>query len=119
MKRPLTKSEFIFKSYTDGTIETGRIYKIANTGTTTNQPYRCFFQIYEDEVQVSNAKMGDFDLFEEITGIQQLDAEATNELRDEFNPQIFNMQGIRMNVSSVDELPHGLYIVNGKKMLVK
>ena len=119
LKRPLTKSEFIFKSYTDGTIETGRIYKIANTGTTTNQPYRCFFQIYEDEVQVSNAKMGDFDLFEEITGIQQLDAEATNELRDEFNPQIFNMQGIRMNVSSVDELPHGLYIVNGKKMLVK
>ena len=63
--------------------------------------------------------MGDFDLFEEITGIQQLDAEATNELREEFNPQIFNMQGIRMNVSSVDELPHGLYIVNGKKMLVK
>ena len=119
LKRPLTKSEFIFKSYTNGSIETGRIYKIANTGTTTNEPYRCFFQVYEDDVQVSYAKVGDFDMFEDITGIQQLDAEATNELREEFNPQIFNMQGVRMNVNSVDELPRGLYIVNGKKMLVK
>ena len=30
---------------------------------------------------------------------------------------IYNLQGIRMSATSLDELPSGLYIVNGKKVV--
>jgi len=32
---------------------------------------------------------------------------------------IYNLQGQKLNTNSVDELPRGLYIINGKKVLVK
>ena len=32
---------------------------------------------------------------------------------------IYNLQGIRMSATSLDELPSGLYIVNGKKIAIK
>ena len=30
---------------------------------------------------------------------------------------IYNINGIRLNATSLDELPSGLYIVNGKKVV--
>jgi hypothetical protein len=32
---------------------------------------------------------------------------------------IFNLNGMRLSATSLDELPSGLYIVNGKKVVKK
>ena len=32
---------------------------------------------------------------------------------------IYNIQGMRMSAASLDQLPCGIYIVNGKKVVVK
>ena len=34
------------------------------------------------------------------------------------NTEIYTVTGVRLNVGSVDELPAGIYIVNGKKLLI-
>lgn len=36
---------------------------------------------------------------------------------DEKASGIYNLQGQKVNATSVDELPHGLYIINGKKVI--
>ncbi len=47
------------------------------------------------------------------TGIDGLEAEKTIDT----SKGIYNLQGIRMSATSLDELPSGLYIVNGKKVV--
>jgi GH35 family endo-1,4-beta-xylanase len=47
------------------------------------------------------------------TGIDGLEADKTIDT----SKGIYNLQGIRMSATSLDELPSGLYIVNGKKVV--
>ena len=47
------------------------------------------------------------------TSIDGLEAEKTIDT----SKGIYNLQGIRMSATSLDELPSGLYIVNGKKVV--
>ena len=49
------------------------------------------------------------------TGIDGLEADKTIDT----SKGIYNLQGIRLSATSLDELPTGLYIVNGKKLVVK
>ena len=51
----------------------------------------------------------------EPTGIQS--AQTDNTL--DTSKGIYNLQGVRMSATVLDELPRGLYIVNGKKVVVK
>ena len=49
------------------------------------------------------------------TGIDGLESDKTIDT----SKGIYNLQGIRLSTTSLDELPAGLYIVNGKKLVVK
>lgn len=51
----------------------------------------------------------------EPSGIRGIEADNTIDI----SKGIFNMQGMRMSATSLDELPCGIYIVNGKKVVVK
>ncbi|MDD7224930.1 MAG: endo-1,4-beta-xylanase [Prevotella sp.] len=51
----------------------------------------------------------------EPSGIRGIEADNTIDI----SRGIFNMQGMRMSATSLDELPCGIYIVNGKKVVVK
>lgn len=35
------------------------------------------------------------------------------------NAEIYNVMGIKLNVKSLEELPQGIYIINGKKLMIK
>ena len=52
---------------------------------------------------------------EPVTGIK--DVEAANSQRPTANGPYYNLQGLRMQTSTMDELPAGLYIINGKKVV--
>jgi len=39
------------------------------------------------------------------------------ENQQEESSDIFNMKGQKVQATNVDELPHGLYIINGKKVI--
>ena len=51
----------------------------------------------------------------EPSGIQSAKADKTLDT----SKGIYNLQGVRMSATSLDELPRGLYIVNGKKVVIK
>lgn len=51
----------------------------------------------------------------EPTGIQNAQADKTLDT----SKGIYNLQGIRLSASSLDELPSGLYIINGKKVVIR
>jgi len=46
-------------------------------------------------------------------GIEGVEADKTIDT----SKGIYNLNGIRLKATSLDELPHGLYIVNGKKVV--
>lgn len=48
-----------------------------------------------------------------LNGIDRVDAEKTIDT----SKGIYNLNGLRMQATSLDELPSGLYIVNGKKVV--
>lgn len=52
---------------------------------------------------------------EPVNGIK--DVEAANSQRPTANGPYYNLQGLRMQTSTTDELPAGLYIINGKKVV--
>ena len=51
----------------------------------------------------------------EPSGIERIEADKTIDT----SKGIFNLQGMRMSATSLDNLPSGLYIVNGKKVVIK
>ena len=48
-----------------------------------------------------------------VSGIEQVETDKSIDT----SKGIYNLQGIRMSATSLDELPSGLYIVNGKKVV--
>jgi hypothetical protein len=52
---------------------------------------------------------------EPVTGIKGI--EADNSQQTTANGQYYNLQGVRMQASSLEDLPAGLYIINGKKVV--
>ena len=51
----------------------------------------------------------------EPSGIRGIEADDTIDI----SKGIYNMQGVRMSATSLDQLPCGIYIVGGKKVVVK
>ena len=51
----------------------------------------------------------------EARGIRGIEADDTIDI----SKGIYNMQGVRMSATSLDQLPCGIYIVGGKKVVVK
>ena len=51
----------------------------------------------------------------EPTGIEDIEDDKAIDI----SKGIYNIQGVSMSATSLDELPCGIYIVNGKKVVVK
>ncbi len=57
---------------------------------------------------------------EEITGIELPQASNTAEQQHKSeNGAIYNLQGLKMNATELSQLPKGIYVMNGRKYIVK
>lgn len=80
-------------------------------GAFTNAANKAYLAIPKDH-RFENSTLG-FDLEGNITGISRTEAEAPSGA-----PQIFSLDGRRIDAAQLQRLPAGVYIVNGKKTLV-
>lgn len=109
--RYLEPGEFLF-SNSKGNL---KFYKQQQGGVERHMgTYRCYWQIIKDNRVVSNAKLGW--VANETTGIK-----AELQLHDPADTPIYNLRGQIVGSGKVrpDALPKGIYIVNGKKVIIK
>lgn len=109
--RNLQPGEFLF-SNTGGNL---KFYKQTAGGRQRHMgAYRCYWQIVKDDTPVSNAKLGNFDF--EATGIR-----TEVYVHHPGGTEIFTLQGqpVWRHGDDVQGLPTGIYIVKGKKVIVK
>lgn len=92
--------------------EIGFYWGAENGGAFVNKAGKAFLAL---PLTMNAAQMTGFSLFDlnrdddTVTGIQQATTTAT--LR------VYDVNGRRVNVNSADELPRGIYIINGKKVI--
>ena len=91
--------------------------KTATWGGTYVPPYRCYFEILKDGAVMNNARLGGLTDDSETTGIENIQQITGNERQAASG--IYTISGMRMNVESPKDLPRGIYIVDGQKVVVK
>lgn len=102
-------------SYLDFYFMSNKFYRVPQAGGITLGAYRCYWQIKTDGVLSSNAKVFSFDFDDSnVTGISDITAKNT----EEATTKVYTIDGRRVGMS-VNSLPKGLYIMGGKKVLVK
>lgn len=107
---PADGLKFFFGSKDNG--EGNYTYKfvIPNSEVTIPQ-FRCYFYVTDERSNASTFAL-DFDDIE-LTGIGQTTFSTVT------NSPIYNINGQKMSTTKTSDLPKGLYIVNGKKIIVK
>ena len=85
-----------------------------NGGAFVNKAGKAFLALPStmNAAQLAGFSLFDLNNNQAITGISS--TEATNNA-DEL--KVYDLNGRRINVSTVDELPQGIYIINGKKII--
>jgi hypothetical protein len=122
-------------NYTEQTMPTNVFYLGTSNGedvfkyitqTNVNRKCRAFTAVINPPAgtQITGAKMSlAFDEEEngKTTGITDVQATATKAIATKYVDKVFNMQGqvVRAGSSSLDGLDKGIYIVNGKKIVVR
>ena len=91
--------------------------KTATWGGTYVPPYRCYFEILKDGAVMNNARLGGLTDDSETTGIENILQTTGNERQAASG--IYTISGMRLNVESLKDLPRGIYIVDGQKVVVK
>lgn len=85
---------------------------VAASGTAPLQACRAYFEM-TDNTSVSEAKTLRFSLEGEITGVKEVNVNVST---DTTNTGIYNLSG-QMVGKSLSNLPHGIYVVAGKKVV--
>lgn len=96
-------------------ISGNHLYK--DTGTTPMKGFRAYFEfpsVYRDGTHAAPAKSMAFNIDGGMT--TAVDRVAVDHIAG--NAEVYNLQGQRV-ASSVDNLPKGIYIINGRKVMVK
>lgn len=96
-----------------GSVKNGDDYKYGfyRRGATIPQ-YRCYFFVTDE--RTGEASRMEIDFIENgLTGISHMTVSAKTD------GAIYNINGQKMRSTSTSDLPKGLYIVNGKKIIVK
>lgn len=96
-------------------ISGNHLYK--DTGTTPMKGFRAYFEfpsVYPDGTHAAPAKSMAFNIDGGMT--TAVDRVAVDHIAG--NAEVYNLQGQRV-ASSVDNLPKGIYIINGRKVMVK
>ena len=60
---------------------------------------------------MNNAQAVAYDFVDTTTGILHIGEDL------DLDAPVYNLQGVRMNVRNASELPKGIYIINGKKVI--
>lgn len=87
------------------------VLKTPNSESTNIKGFRAYFMTPKGSSTLAKQSLffaGD----DVVTAINKVDAQPTT------NAPVYNMQGLRMN-SDLKSLPRGMYIVNGKKYVIK
>ncbi len=99
--------------------EQPKFYTVSTTRDVDIQKFRCWFEIVDKESGSSaGAKTLSFSFFDDTTGIEHIiEPDGT----DHPAAPIYNISGqmVRPACSTFEGLPKGIYIVNGKKFVVK
>ena len=83
------------------TFEEGKMHVIAKDGSTTDVPAAGIQKL------VFNTEKG-------ITGIEEIQDENQNQAKEE----VYDLMGRKLDIA-IDQLPKGIYIIAGKKTLIK
>ena len=93
--------------------EIGFYWGAENGGAFVNKGGKAFLAL---PAKLGVAQLASFSLFDlnssTTTGINHPETESRNEAL-----KVYDLNGRRVNVTTVDELPHGVYIVNSKKIM--
>ena len=93
--------------------EIGFYWGAANGGAFMNKGGKAFLAIPAtlQAAQLTGFSLFDLDSNQAITGIEHATATPAATLR------VYDLNGRRINVNHVDELPQGIYVINGKKVM--
>ena len=91
----------------------GFYWGAANGGAFMNKGGKAFLAIPAtlQAAQLTGFSIFDLDNNQAITGIEHATATPATTLR------VYDLNGRRINVNHVDELPQGIYVINGKKVI--
>ena len=92
------------------------IYFLCSSASSSISPFKCYFRIEKEGVAITEAKMGSMLMEEENHGVTEITAVS---LHENHPTPIYTLDGRRMNGTSAETLPSGIYIMNGKKWLKK
>ena len=93
--------------------EIGFYWGAANGGAFMNKGGKAFLAIPAtlQAAQLTGFSLFDLDSNQTVTGIKHATATPAATLR------VYDLNGRRINVNHVDELPKGIYVINGKKVI--
>ena len=93
--------------------EIGFYWGAANGGAFMNKGGKAFLAIPAtlQAAQLTGFSLFDLDNNQAVTGIEHATAMPAATLR------VYDLNGRRINVNHVDELPQGIYVINGKKVI--
>ena len=93
--------------------EIGFYWGAANGGAFMNKGGKAFLAIPASlqAAQLTGFSLFDLDNNQAVTGIEHATATPAATLR------VYDLNGRRINVNHVDELPQGIYVINGKKVI--
>ena len=114
------KTVYIPKHGVYFTNSTDNTYKKSTAGTTRLRPTRAYFKdMTVDEYGESHVKLANFSVDDIETGIMAIEEDGS--LNVVTGSNIYSLDGklVRRNATTLDGLRNGLYIMNGKKYLVK
>lgn len=120
----LMKDEFLFKNGQenitgpDGEATEYAFYKMARNNAGHVAPCRCWWTITRGGVVSSVSGASGYSVRGILNGIDELEAEAVQNDDVRVSIEIYDLNGRRV-YASPEQLPTGLFIVNGKKVLVK
>ena len=93
--------------------EIGFYWGAANGGAFMNKGGKAFLAIPAtlQATQLTGFSLFDLDNNQAVTGVEHATAMPAATLR------VYDLNGRRINVNHVDELPQGIYVINGKKVI--
>ena len=118
----LRSNVYFLQSYTRSGQPTMRFVKTATWGTSWVPDYRCYFEVTKGNGSVlTHNAMGYMpeDMIDENDATVIINIEEPETPEREAISGIYTLNGMKLNATSVNDLPRGIYIVNGKKVAVK
>ena len=118
----LRSNVYFLQSYTRSGQPTMRFVKTATWGTSWVPDYRCYFEVTKGNGSVlTHNAMGYMpeDMIDENDATVIINIEEPETPEREAISGIYTLNGMKLNATSVKDLPRGIYIVNGKKVAVK